>query len=92
MEGAPVVSSLAAASASAPLALASSSSAAGVDLVVTLGGDGLLMYVNTVFPRAAPPILSLAAGSLGFLAPFEVRRERGTFILAPPDPNHHGTF
>ena len=43
-----------------------------VDMVVTIGGDGLLMHVNTIFPGAAPPILSLSGGSLGFLAPFEV--------------------
>jgi len=41
-----------------------------IDLVVTLGGDGLLMHANSLFPHAVPPVLSLAGGSLGFLTPF----------------------
>jgi len=40
------------------------------DLVVTLGGDGLLMYASTVFSGPVPPILPLAGGSMGFLTPF----------------------
>jgi len=40
------------------------------DLVVTLGGDGLLMHANSLFPHAVPPVLSVAGGSLGFLTPF----------------------
>eukprot|EP00814_Leptocylindrus_danicus_P000859 CAMPEP_0116020408 /NCGR_PEP_ID=MMETSP0321-20121206/9777_1 /TAXON_ID=163516 /ORGANISM="Leptocylindrus danicus var. danicus, Strain B650" /LENGTH=552 /DNA_ID=CAMNT_0003491089 /DNA_START=110 /DNA_END=1769 /DNA_ORIENTATION=- len=42
----------------------------GPDLVVTLGGDGLLMYASQLFPGAVPPILCVAGGSLGFLTPF----------------------
>jgi len=45
--------------------------APSVDLVVTLGGDGLLIHANSLFPRAAPPILAVSGGSLGFLAPFD---------------------
>mmetsp|Transcript_63619 Transcript_63619/g.143509 ORF Transcript_63619/g.143509 Transcript_63619/m.143509 type:complete len:471 (+) Transcript_63619:191-1603(+) len=41
-----------------------------VDVVVTIGGDGLLMHANGLFPLAAPPIISISGGSLGFLAPF----------------------
>ncbi|KAL7528458.1 hypothetical protein ACHAWF_002572 [Thalassiosira exigua] len=40
------------------------------DLVVTLGGDGLLMYAAHVFSGPAPPILPVAGGSMGFLTPF----------------------
>lgn len=40
------------------------------DLVVTLGGDGLLMYASSLFPGPCPPILCVAGGSLGFLTPF----------------------
>jgi len=40
------------------------------DLVVTLGGDGLLMYASTLFPGPCPPILCVSGGSLGFLTPF----------------------
>ncbi len=44
----------------------------GVDLVIALGGDGLLMHTNTIFNNGAiPPVLSFDFGSLGFLAPFE---------------------
>lgn len=41
-----------------------------IDLVITVGGDGTLTWAVSLFPRAVPPILSLAAGSLGFLTPF----------------------
>ncbi|KAL7539956.1 hypothetical protein ACHAXR_009757, partial [Thalassiosira sp. AJA248-18] len=40
------------------------------DLVVTLGGDGLLMYAAHVFSGPVPPILPVAGGSMGFLTPF----------------------
>lgn len=52
-----------------------------VDLIITFGGDGLLMHVNTLFEsaratqfystRSIPPIMSFDFGSLGFLAPFQ---------------------
>jgi len=43
----------------------------GIDLIVTFGGDGLLMHCNTVFGRSGlPPIMCFDFGSLGFLAPF----------------------
>ncbi|GMI31984.1 hypothetical protein TeGR_g14098 [Tetraparma gracilis] len=40
-------------------------------LCVTLGGDGLVMHASALFPGAAPPVLAVAAGSLGFLTPFD---------------------
>lgn len=40
------------------------------DLVVTLGGDGLLMYASTVFQGPIPPLLAISGGSLGFLTAF----------------------
>ena len=40
------------------------------DLVVTLGGDGLLLYASQVFCGPCPPILACAGGSMGFLTPF----------------------
>ncbi|TFJ81169.1 hypothetical protein NSK_007511 [Nannochloropsis salina CCMP1776] len=42
-----------------------------VDLVITLGGDGLLMHANWLFQKSAPIILPVNLGSLGFLLPFE---------------------
>ncbi|KAL7439117.1 hypothetical protein ACHAXH_006979 [Discostella pseudostelligera] len=40
------------------------------DLIVTLGGDGLLMYAAQVFSGPVPPVLPVAGGSMGFLTPF----------------------
>lgn len=43
----------------------------GIDLVITFGGDGLLMHCNSLFgAKRIPPIMSFDFGSLGFLAPF----------------------
>ena len=41
------------------------------DLIVTLGGDGLLMHASMMFQGPIPPILCVAGGSLGFLTPFK---------------------
>jgi NAD+ kinase len=41
-----------------------------IDLCVTLGGDGTLTWATSLFRSAMPPVLSFAAGSLGFLTPF----------------------
>jgi len=40
------------------------------DLVVTLGGDGLLMHASSVFQGPIPPLLAISGGSLGFLTAF----------------------
>ncbi|KAL7470612.1 hypothetical protein ACHAXS_010863 [Conticribra weissflogii] len=50
------------------------------DLIVTLGGDGLLMYASQVFSGPVPPILPVAGGSMGFLTPFQ-REEMVEAIL-----------
>jgi len=42
-----------------------------VDFIITMGGDGLLMYANTLFSEAVPPVLCFNMGSLGFLTPFQ---------------------
>ncbi|KAL8801820.1 MAG: hypothetical protein Q9223_006868, partial [Gallowayella weberi] len=41
------------------------------DLVLTLGGDGTVLYTSWLFQRIVPPILSFSLGSLGFLTNFE---------------------
>lgn len=41
-----------------------------IDLVITIGGDGTLTWAVSLFKGAMPPVLSFAAGSLGFLTPF----------------------
>ena len=40
------------------------------DLVVTLGGDGLLIYASMLFQGPIPPLLAISGGSLGFLTSF----------------------
>jgi len=41
------------------------------DLVLTLGGDGTVLFTSWLFQRIVPPILSFSLGSLGFLTTFE---------------------
>ncbi|KAH7108099.1 ATP-NAD kinase [Auriculariales sp. MPI-PUGE-AT-0066] len=41
------------------------------DFVVTLGGDGTVLYASWLFQRIVPPILPFALGSLGFLTNFD---------------------
>lgn len=43
------------------------------DLVVTLGGDGTLLYVSTLFQNFVPPVISFSFGSLGFLTNFSFK-------------------
>lgn len=37
------------------------------DLVITLGGDGTILYTNWLFQRQIPPLLCFSLGTLGFL-------------------------
>ncbi|CAD6884068.1 unnamed protein product [Tilletia controversa] len=41
------------------------------DLVVTLGGDGTVLFASWLFQRIVPPILPFSLGSLGFLTNFD---------------------
>ena len=41
-----------------------------VDLVVTLGGDGTVLWANQLFGKGVPPVVSFSMGSLGFLTNF----------------------
>ncbi|KIW62580.1 hypothetical protein PV04_10741 [Phialophora macrospora] len=41
------------------------------DLVLTLGGDGTVLFTSWLFQRVVPPVLSFSLGSLGFLTNFE---------------------
>lgn len=43
------------------------------DLVLTLGGDGTVLFTSWLFQRIVPPILSFSLGSLGFLTTFDFR-------------------
>lgn len=42
-----------------------------IDLVITFGGDGLLLHCNNLFNGAVPPVMCFDFGSLGFLTPFQ---------------------
>lgn len=44
------------------------------DLVLTLGGDGTVLFTSWLFQRIVPPVLSFSLGSLGFLTSFEYDR------------------
>ncbi|KAI9710028.1 MAG: NAD(+) kinase [Chrysothrix sp. TS-e1954] len=46
------------------------------DLVLTLGGDGTVLYTSWLFQKIVPPILSFSLGSLGFLTPFNFQEYR----------------
>ncbi|KAL2830044.1 ATP-NAD kinase-like domain-containing protein [Aspergillus cavernicola] len=41
------------------------------DLVITLGGDGTVLYTSWLFQHVVPPVLSFSLGSLGFLTKFD---------------------
>ncbi|GAB4835244.1 hypothetical protein Ancab_000153 [Ancistrocladus abbreviatus] len=41
-----------------------------VDLVVTLGGDGTVLWAASLFKGPVPPVVPFSLGSLGFMTPF----------------------
>ena len=47
---------------------------ADVDLCITLGGDGTVLHLASLFvaDEPLPPVVSFAMGTLGFLTPFDV--------------------
>lgn len=52
------------------------------DFVVSLGGDGTVLYASWLFQRVVPPVLSFALGSLGFLTKFDFNDFEGTLTRA----------
>lgn len=48
------------------------------DLVLTLGGDGTVLFTSWLFQRIVPPVLSFSLGSLGFLTNFEFSNYKET--------------
>ncbi|KAK2804274.1 hypothetical protein FQN51_002365 [Onygenales sp. PD_10] len=52
------------------------------DFVVTLGGDGTVLYASWLFQRVVPPVLSFALGSLGFLTNFDFEHFQSTLGTA----------
>ncbi|XP_050224900.1 NAD(H) kinase 1 [Mercurialis annua] len=57
-----------------------------VDLVVTLGGDGTVLWAASMFKGPVPPIVPFSLGSLGFMTPFYSEHYRDCFdsILKGP--------
>ncbi|GLJ13752.1 hypothetical protein SUGI_0219500 [Cryptomeria japonica] len=41
------------------------------DLVITLGGDGTVLWASSLFKGPVPPVISFSLGSLGFMTPFQ---------------------
>ncbi|KAL6616725.1 hypothetical protein ACP70R_038995 [Stipagrostis hirtigluma subsp. patula] len=41
-----------------------------VDLIVTLGGDGTVLWAASLFKGPVPPVVAFSLGSLGFMTPF----------------------
>ncbi|AGO11117.1 AaceriAFR361Cp [[Ashbya] aceris (nom. inval.)] len=52
------------------------------DMIVTLGGDGTVLYVSSIFQQDVPPVMSFALGSLGFLTVFKYENFREDLIKA----------
>ncbi|XP_037408450.1 probable NAD kinase 1 [Triticum dicoccoides] len=48
-----------------------------VDLIVTLGGDGTVLWAASLFKGPVPPVVAFAMGSLGFMTPFPSEQYRG---------------
>ncbi|XP_072976564.1 putative NAD kinase 3 isoform X2 [Typha angustifolia] len=44
---------------------------AKIDLVVTLGGDGTVLWAASLFKGPVPPLVPFSLGSLGFMTPFQ---------------------
>lgn len=42
-----------------------------IDFIVTIGGDGTVLYTSSLFQGPCPPIIPVAHGSLGFLTAIE---------------------
>ncbi|KAI0045282.1 ATP-NAD kinase [Auriscalpium vulgare] len=52
------------------------------DFVVTLGGDGTVLFTSWLFQRIVPPVLPFALGSLGFLTNFDFADHQATMDSA----------
>lgn len=52
------------------------------DFIITLGGDGTVLYASWLFQRIVPPVLSFALGSLGFLTKFDFNEYRQSLNTA----------
>ncbi|KAL2429714.1 NAD(+) kinase [Exophiala dermatitidis] len=55
------------------------------DFVITLGGDGTVLYASWLFQRVVPPVLAFSLGSLGFLTKFDFGDYQHTLSQALKD-------
>jgi NAD+ kinase len=53
-----------------------------IDLLITLGGDGTVLFVSSLFQRSVPPVMSFSLGSLGFLTSFQFEEFRQSLGIA----------
>lgn len=64
-----------------------------IDLVISLGGDGLILHVvSELFPRAVPPVMPFNLGSMGFLTPFSLREHKSHISRVLAGENNHVTM
>ena len=59
-----------------------------VDFVITLGGDGTLLFASTLFPLTMPPVVSFHMGSLGVLTPFSANDFEAPLSSVSGDGEH----
>lgn len=62
-----------------------------MDYVVTIGGDGTILYAAKEFENTSPPFLTFHQGTLGFLCKFRVEELSRTIdkaVLAKLDKNN----
>lgn len=67
--------------------------AADVDFCVSLGGDGTVLHLTSLFAEDAPlpPVVSFAMGTLGFLTPFDAN-DFETCLGRVLDANRHPVY
>ncbi|KAI7850557.1 ATP-NAD kinase-like domain-containing protein [Circinella umbellata] len=44
-----------------------------VDFAITLGGDGTMLHLSSLFPKSVPPVVCFSLGTLGFLMAFQFK-------------------
>ncbi len=52
-----------------------------MDFIVTIGGDGTILYASSLFQTAVPPVISLHMGSLGFLMNFSSEGDKYVRVI-----------
>ncbi|EFJ37483.1 hypothetical protein SELMODRAFT_76799 [Selaginella moellendorffii] len=57
-----------------------------IDLIVTLGGDGTVLWAASLFRGPVPPVVSFAMGSLGFMTPFQSESYRECLLSVMKGP------